>query len=199
MEYDLRDVLMSRDLQGLFGLEIVHQTYPHACACACVATILRNLGMYASERMVVEALTPNAVIGVKPERIIEYLSGKGLMANAQSHYPFSTIVTRTQAGKPSMIRRTDRGDHWIMPVAVEPIMGMVVFADPSMPDTGGPHGSALSCVTVEEATRSWKPLDVVVLVSRPSDYMAQRAATKRRKFRIQHYAGDRFGSAPANA
>jgi hypothetical protein len=198
VDYDLRDVLMSRDLQGLFGLEIVHQTLPNACACACVATILRSLGMYASERMVVDGLVPNPVIGVKPERIIEYLCGKGLRANAQSHYPFELIVGRTQLGKPSMIRRTDRGDHWVMPVAFEPVMGMVVFADPSMPDTGGPQGSALSCTTVEEAKRSWKPRDVVVLVSRPSDSAAHKETKSRRKFRIQHYAGDRAGSAPAN-
>ena len=152
-----------------------------------MATVLRNLGMYASERMIVDALSPNPVVGVKAEKIIEYLSGKGLMASAQRYYPIELILGRTRKGDLCMLRRNDRGDHWIMPVALEPVMGMVVIADPSMPDTGRPYGSALSCTTVERFTASWEPKDVVVLVGRPGSPAARKGAERRKHFRIQPY------------
>jgi hypothetical protein len=186
----LRDALTSPHLMGVYGLEVVHQTLPAACGCACVATALRHFGMYASERMIVDGLTPNRVTGITPEQILRFFSDKGLLTSGFSGYPADQIIDRAKLGRITLIRRTDRGDHWMIPVGIEPLQQVLILADPSEPAEPGRSGeSALSVQTFDAFTADWEASrDVAILVDTPGNTgRTPRGIANRRTFLVVPY------------
>lgn len=178
----LRDVLASPELQGIYSLQIIRQSLPNACACACVATVLRHLGMYASERMLVDALEPSAAVGLEPKQIIEFFSGKGLMASGYKGLPALNIIDRAKAGKFTLLLRRDRVDHWIIPVGIEPLMSAIVFADPSRPE------GSFTCADISAFISTWEPeLDLAIAVDRPCAYSGTKRQLTRKVFAVRRW------------
>jgi hypothetical protein len=213
----LRDILASPDLQGAFGLQIVRQTYPGCGAVACVATILRSLGIYAAEGQIMDSLVPNRVTGANPEAMIRYFHSRELMVSGYRYYPAEMIIGNARAGKLTMLRRTDRGDHWVIPVAVEPIQQVVIVADPSLPGQADQldrlgaqepsqrinideRETCFSCVPLQEFTDLWNATnEPAIVVARPSNTNYRNSLKNRTCFLVQEYRDNRPSSAERGA
>jgi ABC-type bacteriocin/lantibiotic exporter with double-glycine peptidase domain len=179
----LQDVLSSPELQGIYRLEIIRQTILNSGGCAALATVLRHFGMYASERMLFDSLNPNIAVGLFPEQIVRCVCEKGLIAHGFTDYPAGHIIDRARGGQMTLLRRNDRADHWIIAAGIEPLIGMMVFADPSA------ERSVLTTMSIDDFEKRWSGTEqLAILISQPTSYShSKKNSTKRMSFRIFSY------------
>lgn len=129
----LREVFASRYLQGLFNLKPVPQTKDYTCGAAAVATVVRHLGLEASEGACAQALKTTPVEGTTAENMLRYFRSRELNARAYTKVPLEVIIDRCRVGDITLVDWNDYGGHWVVVAGVEPRMGAIVLADPARP------------------------------------------------------------------
>jgi predicted double-glycine peptidase len=130
-DVDLQRVFRSPLLKGLGGFKPIAQSLDHTCGAACVAAVIRYLGGSSNEGQAAQAMGTNRVVGTKAEEMVGYLKGRNYKARGYYNVPLRAIVDRVMLGKVTIVGWNDYDGHWVVVAGVEPVMKVLVLADPA--------------------------------------------------------------------
>ena len=130
-DVDVQRVFRSPHLKGLGGFKPIPQTQDHTCGAACVAAVIRHLGGSSNEGQAAQVMGTNRVVGTKAEEIVAYLKGRSFKARGYFNVPLRAVIDRAVAGRISIVGWNDYDGHWVVVAGVEPVMKVIVLADPA--------------------------------------------------------------------
>jgi predicted double-glycine peptidase len=149
-DVDLRQVFASPHLKGLGGFKPIPQSLDHTCGAACVAAVIRYLGGSANEGQAAQVMGTNRVIGTKAEEMVTYLKGRSYKARGYYNVTLRAVIDRVVQGRISIVGWNDYDGHWVVVAGVEPIMRVIVLADPAR------ARSHFACHTWEVFEKHWQ-------------------------------------------
>jgi hypothetical protein len=147
--HDTAAVLGAPTLIGCYGLKPIPQTRDYTCGAAAAATVMRYLGLHATEYECMLSLDTNKVTGTSWYSIYKLIRRRGLVSRAWARYPVTELIRRCSNHQPTLVEWLDWGGHWVVCVGHEPVSDCLVFADPAKPR------SNFTCHTVADFEKHW--------------------------------------------
>lgn len=132
-DVDLARVFRSPHLKGLHGFRPIAQTQDYTCGAAAVAAVIRYLGGSSNEGQAASAMGTNCAVGTTPEQMVLYLKGRNLKTSGAYNVPFSVLTGRVLDQKPTLVAWNDYAGHWVVVAGIEPLMRVIILADPARP------------------------------------------------------------------